>query len=166
MNKQLHFSSSTGDWETPNDLFEILNFAYGPFGLDAAANHQNFKATPYLWQDALSADWNCCECVWLNPPYGRELGKWVKKALDESKIGCRVVCLVPARTDTLYWHKYVCRAKEVLFLRGRVKFVGAQSGAPFPSAVVVFEKHKGNTKYTCWDWKSAWNYVAENMTIT
>lgn len=76
----------------------------------------------------------------MNPPYGREIGAWIKKAYQESLLGATVVCLVPARTDTRWWHDYVMKAKEIRFLRGRLKFGSAINSAPFPSAVIIFDK--------------------------
>ena len=75
---------------------------------------------------------------WMNPPYGREIGKWMKKAYEESQQGCTVVCLVPSRTDTAWWHDYAMKADEIRYIRGRLKFQGAENSAPFPSAVVIF----------------------------
>jgi site-specific DNA-methyltransferase (adenine-specific) len=73
----------------------------------------------------------------MNPPYGREIGKWMKKAVEEWKRGNTVVCLVPARTDTAWWHDYAIKG-EIRFIRGRLKFGGGKSSAPFPSAIVIF----------------------------
>lgn len=78
----------------------------------------------------------------MNPPYGREIGKWMKKALEASKEGALVACLVPARTDTDWWHEYAMKG-EIRFIRGRLKFGGSQNSAPFPSAVVIFRPQKG-----------------------
>jgi phage N-6-adenine-methyltransferase len=85
--------------------------------------------------DGLAQEWR--GTCWMNPPYGRVIGQWVKKAFESSRDGATVVCLLPARTDTAWWHDY-CQRGEVRFIRGRLKFVGATANAPFPSAVVVF----------------------------
>lgn len=77
--------------------------------------------------------------VWLNPPYGREIGLWVAKAVEEAAAGATVVCLLPARTDTRWWHDFVIKHGKVEFVRGRLKFGGCKNSAPFPSALVVFE---------------------------
>jgi site-specific DNA-methyltransferase (adenine-specific) len=74
----------------------------------------------------------------MNPPYGRQIKNWVKKAYLASLEGATVVCLVPARTDTYWWHTYVRRAQEIRFIRGRLKFGGCRNSAPFPSAIAVF----------------------------
>ena len=75
---------------------------------------------------------------WMNPPYGKEIGKWMEKAYEESrKNGTTVVCLVPARTDTAWWHDFAMRG-SICFLRGRLKFGGSKNAAPFPSAIIVF----------------------------
>lgn len=136
------FSSKSNEWETPKDLFDKLNSIWGPFTLDAAATDLNHKVSKYftIQDDALVQDWSGNR-VFLNPPYGRELRHWVEKSLAESlKPDTRVVMLIPARTDTTYWHDNVfSKAKEVRFIRGRIKFGSSVSGAPFPSAVVVFE---------------------------
>lgn len=76
----------------------------------------------------------------MNPPYGREIGKWVKKAYEESTKGCTVVALLPSRTDTRYFHDY-CYQKpniEIRFIRGRLRFVGDSASAPFPSMIIIF----------------------------
>ena len=136
------FSSASQEWGTPQDLFDQLNREFGPFDLDAAANVINQKCDRYYSKndDALSVEKWDGERIWLNPPYGRELGKWVEKAEEQAHIyGKRVVMLLPARTDTKWWHKYVSDADVVRFIKGRLKFEGAKSSAPFPSVIVVFD---------------------------
>lgn len=112
------------------------------FNLDVCATKVNAKCEKYYTkkEDGLSQQWhgNC----WMNPPYGREIGKWMKKALEASKEGALVACLVPARTDTAWWHEYAMKG-EIRFIRGRLKFGGSQNSAPFPSAVVIFRPQKG-----------------------
>jgi phage N-6-adenine-methyltransferase len=112
---------------------------YGPFDLDVCATPENAKCARYYTreQDGLAQSWT--GRVWMNPPYGREIGLWVAKALASVESGDAeiVVCLVPARTDTRWWHQYAAKG-EVEFLTGRVKFGGCKNSAPFPSAVVVF----------------------------
>lgn len=127
------------EWATPQDLFVALDAEFH-FTLDAAASHDNAKTHKFLTveDDALGRDWGGQgEVVWLNPPYGNTLAAFVEKAWVESLKGATVVCLVPARTDTGWWHDFAARG-EVRFIRGRVRFGGAPSNAPFPSAVVVF----------------------------
>lgn len=142
-NLNVHFSSETNEWETPDELFSILD-CFFRFTLDAAASVENKKCEKYytLETDGLSQSWTN-ETVWLNPPYGREISKWVKKAYEESLVGhTTVVMLIPARTDTSYWHEYVMKSSHIHFIKGRIKFKnkvkGADTPAPFPSAVIVF----------------------------
>ena len=133
----VHFSSKTDQWATPQDLFDRYDAVWS-FELDVCALPSNAKCERYFTpeDDGLSQDWN--GVCWMNPPYGREIGKWMKKAYEESQKGCKVVCLVPSRTDTAWWHDYAMKG-EVMFLRGRLKFGGAKNSAPFPSAVVIFQ---------------------------
>lgn len=136
-NLAVHFSSKTSVWETPKDLFEKLDLEFG-FTLDVCALPENAKCERFFTpeKDGLKQDWK--GVCWMNPPYGREIGEWVKKAFQASIYGATVVCLLPARTDTAWWHAYVLEATEIRFLKGRLRFVGAKSSAPFPSAIVVF----------------------------
>lgn len=138
MNKAL-FSSERQDWETPPDFFKKYNDAFN-FTLDACATPQNAKCQNYFTKedDGLTKDWQGHR-VWCNPPYGREIAKWVKKAREEAqKPHTIVVMLLPARTDTAWFHDYIKRQAAVEFVRGRIKFVGAKSAASFPSMVVTF----------------------------
>lgn len=135
------FSSEDMCWETPPDLFAAVDAEFS-FTLDAAALPDTAKCARYFTPDdnALVQDWGH-ETVWLNPPYGRAIALFMAKAVDAAKKGATVVCLVPARTDTGWWHDSVIgTGAEVRFLRGRVRF--RQRGetlhaAPFPSALVV-----------------------------
>jgi site-specific DNA-methyltransferase (adenine-specific) len=148
LNTSLMFSSKDGTWTTPPDFFAHLNRLFGPFTLDAAASRENACCPKFLDKkiDALSVNWP--GVVYLNPPYGREIGLWIEKARWEAHAyagrATRVVCLVPARTDTKWWHEHIVLANMVLFLRGRLKFGGAATSAPFPSAVAVFERRGRN----------------------
>lgn len=134
------FSSAKDDWETPQDFFDSLNAEFG-FTLDPAADDRNHKCAQYYTkeQDGLSQDWTG-ETVFVNPPYGRiETGRWVEKAYNESqKPGTTVVMLIPARTDTKWFHGYIEGKAEIRFVKGRLKFGGSKDDAPFPSMVVVF----------------------------
>ncbi len=132
----VHFSSQTPEWETPQSLFDTLNNTYH-FTLDPCATPQNAKCARFFTkeQDGLSQTWT--GTVFLNPPYGREIGKWIQKAYESSLAGATVVCLLPARTDTRWFHTY-CLQGSITFLRGRLKFGKARSSAPFPSMLVVF----------------------------
>ncbi|MBI1902912.1 MAG: phage N-6-adenine-methyltransferase [Planctomycetes bacterium] len=136
--QQALFSSVRDDWETPQFLFDGLNAEFG-FDLDVCATADNAKCRRFYTKadDGLAQRWE--GVCWMNPPYGREIEKWVRKAFEESqRHAALVVCLLPARTDTRWWHKYVLRATEIRYLRGRLKFAGACNSAPFPSAIVVF----------------------------
>lgn len=142
MNTELHFSSKTCEWETPQWIFDELNLEFG-FILDVCADDDNAKCDTYFTkeQDGLTNDWKLFGPIcWMNPPYGREIGKWIKKASEESKRGCTVVCLIPSRTDTRWFHDYIYQKDNVKtrFLKGRLKFVNAQHNAPFPSMIVIF----------------------------
>lgn len=132
------FLSLSGEWETPDALFAALHAEFN-FTLDAAASAENAKLPNYFnkEQDALTQPW-APHRVWLNPPYGRQIACWVKKAYEESERGAEVVCLLPARTDTAWFQDYVLRAAAIYFIRGRLKFGGSKQGAPFPSCLVFF----------------------------
>lgn len=126
------------DWETPPDVFDRYHREFG-FTLDAAASAHNAKCPRYFTaeQDGVAQDWGR-DVVWVNPPFGREIPQFIRKAYESSLAGATVVLLVPARTDTAWWHDYVEPYAERRFLRGRVKFVGAQWNAPFPCVIVIF----------------------------
>ena len=144
MDMKTLFSSNKSDWETPDWLFDELNAEFR-FFWDAAANGQNKKCDCYIsmQSDALETPWSEVPLAyegawWLNPPYGREIGKWVRKAWREAQNGLTVVVLCAARTDTEWWHDYAMKADEIRLIRGRLKFKGAPHAAPFPSAILVF----------------------------
>jgi phage N-6-adenine-methyltransferase len=130
-------SSATPEWATPQEFFDKLNLQYG-FDLDVCATPENAKCARFftMADDGLVQDWR--GVVWMNPPYGRQIGKWVRKAYESAQAGATVVCLLPARTDTAWWHD-CCEKGAYWFVRGRLKFGGSKNSAPFPSAVVVFE---------------------------
>jgi len=132
----VHFSSATDLWSTPQAFFDALNDLHG-FTLDVCAIPENAKCQRFFTKenDGLSQDWT--GTVWMNPPYGREIGLWMRKAYESSQQGAKVVCLVPARTDTAWWHDYAKKG-QIDFIRGRLKFGDAKNSAPFPSAVVIF----------------------------
>ena len=136
------FSSDSSVWETPSELFEHYNRIFR-FDVDLAALWTNRKLPVYIPPalDSLSQPWMKWGRVgWLNPPYGRGLGAWVKKAHEETKNGFTTVMLLPARTDTSWFHDWIADGRaRITFLRGRIKFVGASNGAPFPSMIVVFD---------------------------
>ncbi|ABR91761.1 phage N-6-adenine methyltransferase [Janthinobacterium sp. Marseille] len=134
---KVHFSSATPEWYTPQSTFDVLNAEFG-FTLDPCCTHENAKCDRHftMAENGLSQDWSN-EVTFMNPPYGREIKEWMRKAYESSLSGATVVCLVPARTDTAWWHDYSIKG-EIRFLRGRLKFGGAKTNAPFPSAIVIF----------------------------
>lgn len=139
MNTKLMFSSVKDDWETPQDLFDELDDEFH-FTLDAASSDLNAKCEKHytVEDDGLSQSW-AGNNVFLNPPYGRNMKDWMRKAYEESQAeNTTVVVLVPARTDTAWFHDYVYGKAELRFLRGRLKFGGCENSAPFPSLVVVY----------------------------
>ena len=136
------FSSKTGEWSTPQDFFDKLNWRFGPFDLDPCATPHNTKCANFYteMENGLEKNWHG-HTVFVNPPYGRGIDKWIKKGYEEAQASdTKVVMLIPARTDTKYWHQYVMKAEMVFFVKGRLKFGDSSNSAPFPSAVVVFTK--------------------------
>lgn len=145
MNKAL-LSSEKMDWATPLEFFDKLNQEFS-FDLDAAASAENTKCARYfsIEDDGLAQSWRDLR-IFCNPPYGRTIGRWVKKALDETTIGqCPLaVLLVPARTDTKWFHEYILGKAEIRFLRGRLRFGDGAKDAPFPSMVAIFRSKEVN----------------------
>lgn len=140
---RVHFSSKTDDWATPQSFFNRLDNEFN-FTLDPCANELNAKCPKFFTKDddGLIQSW-AGERVFMNPPYGRVIGDWVRKAYEEAQNdNTVVVALIPARTDTKYWHEYVMKAKEIRLVKGRLKFGDGRNSAPFPSAVVIFEKRE------------------------
>lgn len=135
-NLKVHFSSKTDEWATPRLLFDDLNAEFG-FEVDVCATPDNAKCPTFFTKDddALAQRWE--GVCWMNPPYGRQIGDWVRKACQSAQQGATVVCLLPARTDTQWWHRY-CVHGEIRFLEGRLKFGDGRNSAPFPSAIVIF----------------------------
>lgn len=133
----VHFSSATDLWATPQKTFDELHAEFG-FTLDPCSTHENAKCEKHYTKeyDGLAQNW-AGERVFMNPPYGREIGAWVKKAATSGAEVC--VCLLPARTDTRWFHEYIYGKAEIRFLRGRLKFGDAKNNAPFPSMVVIFK---------------------------
>lgn len=161
-------SSDSTEWETPDELFDSLSASHGPFDLDVCASDYNAKDCDFYFtkeDDGLTQKWfGTC---WMNPPFGNAewpckknckkkrcakrghhtteyipgIRDWVRKAYQSAKAGCKVICLLPARTDTGWWHRYIENAaKEIHFLKGRVYFVrndGKTGAAPFPCVVVI-----------------------------
>ena len=139
MNTDVMFSSATDNWSTPQDFFDKLNDEFH-FTLDVCADETNHKCEHYYTKeiDGLSRPW--IGTVWCNPPYGRKIGEWVRRALFASVAGNTVVMLLPARTDTKWFHDYIYKRDnvEIRFIKGRLKFGGCKNSAPFPSMVVIF----------------------------
>jgi len=127
INKGL-FSSASVHWATPIETYNALDAEF----------HFNDDPCPLEpTDDGLAREWGSRSYV--NPPYRREIGVWLKKAYEESLKGKVIVCLIPSRTETRWWHDYVMKASEIRFLRGRLKFGGSKVNAPFPSAIVIFK---------------------------
>ena len=119
----MHFSSKTDQWTTPKDFYDTLNAEFN-FDFDPCPVNPSFNG--------LLVDWG--KRNYMNPPYGREIGKWVKRASEHPL----TVCLLPARTDTKWFHEYILGKAEIRFIKGRLKFGNATNSAPFPSMVVIF----------------------------
>lgn len=134
----VHFSSASDDWATPQSFFDALNDEFH-FDLDVCASPENAKCARFFTRDVDGLAYRWSGRCFMNPPYGRQIGKWVAKARRSAEEGATVVCLLPARVDTRWWHdNVIAGGAEVRFVRGRLKFGGAKHGAPFPSAVVIF----------------------------
>lgn len=143
------YSSDRQDWATPQAFFDLVDEEFR-FTLDAAASPENAKCEVFYDEakDALRLRW--LGRVWCNPPYGRAIRDWVKKGYEEAQRGAEVVMLIPARTDTTYWHDYVMKASEVRLVRGRLVFGTGEAiaNAPFPSALVVFREGDHRPKFS------------------
>ena len=139
MNTEVMFSSKTDMWATPQEFYDELNKEFH-FETDVCAIPENAKCENFFTPgiDGLKQEWS--GTCWCNPPYGREIGKWVEKA---AKSRALTVMLIPARTDTKWFHDYIYNKAEIRFIRGRLKFGGGKNSAPFPSMVVIF---RGNGK--------------------
>jgi len=130
------FSSKSGEWGTPQDLFEAQNARWG-FTLDVCATAENAKCGSFFTKedDGLQQTWS--GVCWMNPPYGKGISLWMEKAVKSCEQGAIVICLVPSRTDTKWWHTYAMRG-EIEFVRGRLRYGGFKHRAPFPSSIIVF----------------------------
>lgn len=151
----VHFSSQRLDWKTPKAIYDTLNTEFN-FDFDPSPADNKFdyrrnngqELLPFFTDnmedpvtDGLSIEWGYSNFV--NPPYGKELPKWIKKGYEEWQASKTVVFLIPSRTDTRWWHDYVMKADEIRFIKGRLKFDNHKHNAPFPSAIIVF---KGESK--------------------
>ena len=134
------YSSKTDLWATPQYFFDKLDKEFG-FTLDPCATKDNAKCNKFytIEQDGLKQKWEG-EIVFCNPPYGKVIGDWVRKCSEEAKKpSTTVVALLPARTDTRWFHDYIYhKAKDIRFIKGRLKFGDSKNSAPFPSMIVVF----------------------------
>jgi len=136
------------EWETPQWLYDILDAEFH-FRLDPCATAENAKCENYftvkdngLWQD-----WFVYDSIFMNPPYGRGIKKWIQKAFEESQRGCTVVCLIFNRSDTRWFHDWVLgKAAEIRVIKGRLTFGGSPNSAPFPSIIVVYRPGLGYTR--------------------
>ncbi|MCX6845087.1 MAG: DNA N-6-adenine-methyltransferase [Verrucomicrobia bacterium] len=137
MKTAVHFSSASDNWPTPQDFFDKVAAEFGPFDLDVCASAENAKCARFfsVADDGLKQEWEG-RC-WMNPPYGRTITHSMRKAYHSALAGALVVCLVPSRTCTAWWHEYAMKG-ELRFIRGRLKFGGHANSAPFPSALVIF----------------------------
>ena len=138
INKGL-MSSNSVEWATPINVFNELNKEFN-FTLDPCSTHENAKCKKHftIGENGLIQDWSN-DVVFCNPPYGREISKWVEKCYLENKKGATIVLLIPARTDTSYFHKYIYKKHEIRFIKGRLKFNDGKNPAPFPSMIVVMK---------------------------
>ena len=137
------FTSNSNEWETPKDLFDMLDAEFH-FTLDICSTDENAKCRKHYTkeQDGLKQDWTG-ETVWCNPPYGKGMDAWCRKCLEHSIGGGTAVMLVPARTDTKWFHEYIYGKAEIRFIRGRLKYGNAKWNAPFPSMIVIYRTHNG-----------------------
>ena len=137
MNESL-FSSNMVEWETPQDFFDKLNEEFH-FTLDPCSTDENAKCEKHYTkeQDGLSQDWTG-ETVYCNPPYGRDMPKWIQKCYEHFIVGGTAVMLIPARTDTKAFHEFIYGKAEIRFIRGRLRFSGSKNDAPFPSMLVIY----------------------------
>lgn len=145
------FSSKNMNWCTPKEFFNELNAEFH-FTLDAAATEKSAKCPKYYTpkEDGLKQKWiaESGGSVFCNPPYGKQIGEWVRKAYEESQRGITIVLLIPSRTDTAYFHNYIYGKAELRFIRGRLKFTdedgNAKKSAPFPSMIVIYNGKANN----------------------
>jgi phage N-6-adenine-methyltransferase len=137
---EVHYSSKTNEWATPQDFYNQLNERFN-FTLDPCATHENHKCSKYYTLDdnGLSQNWGG-ETVFCNPPYGRGIKHWVKKCYEESikPNAKQIVMLIPARTDTTYFHDYIYHKAKIEFIKGRLRFGDGKGPAPFPSMLVIY----------------------------
>ena len=138
------FTSDSAEWETPHAFFAAIDSVYA-FTLDAAASDENAKCERYYTKEDNALEQRWPGVVWCNPPYGREISDFVKKASEEILWSDTelIIMLVPCRTDTKWWQQYAMKADEIMLIGRRLKFVGAPTSAPFPSALLFFREGRG-----------------------
>jgi site-specific DNA-methyltransferase (adenine-specific) len=143
------FKNATAEWSTPPALFKSLDRIFH-FELDVCATPENAKCSLFFTkeQDGRKQDWRQLRCF-CNPPYGRQIGPWVKKSWEASQAGALVVCLLPCRTDTVWFHDYVQYRAEIHFLRGRIIFGEAKHNAPFASMIAIYGKRDNRRLRSC-----------------
>lgn len=166
--ESVFFSSETDLWETPKDFFDVLDREF-KFTLDVCANADNAKCEQFFTKedDALVKDWGQGIC-WMNPPYGKAISDFMRKAYKASRKGAWVVCLVPARMDTNWWFNWVVgKATECRIVKGRLRFGNAKNVAPFVSAVVIYNPLKKPTPESpgvvWWKWKDEKKQIDEKL---
>jgi DNA N-6-adenine-methyltransferase Dam len=125
------FTSLRGDWKTPRALYQALDAEFN-FDYDPCPTEPKFNGLVREWGNT----------NFVNPPYGKEIMKWIQKGYEQNLNGKTVVFLVPSRTDTRWWHDYIMKSNEIRFIRGRLKFDDQKNSAPFPSAIVVFKQKR------------------------
>ena len=130
-------SSKTDEWATPDSIFNSLNKEFH-FTLDVCATESNKKCDLYYDKEKNGLNQIWSGTIWMNPPYGRTIGSWLKKAMDYGNEGGIAVCLIPARTDTKWWRDYCMNSSEIRLIAGRLKFGNCKNSAPFPSAIIIF----------------------------
>lgn len=142
-------SSESAEWETPQWLFDVLDDEFG-FQRDVCATAENAKCKQFFDKDDNGLEQKWTGVCWMNPPYGREIAEWMTKARESAENGATVICLVPARPDTDWWWENALKG-EIRFLRGRLKWPGSQTIAPFPSAVIVLKSKAKQGEVTWWE---------------
>lgn len=145
-NLEVHFSSKSDEWSTPDSLFNKYNSIFN-FNLDSAATPENTKCSNYYTKEnnGLSKDWE--GYVWCNPPYSK-ISDWIKKGYEEHlKHKSTIVMLIPARPDTKAWINYIVDKASIHFIIGRLKFSNSSNSAPFPSAVIIYSNQPKEIKW-------------------
>lgn len=136
---------SSVEWETPQDFFDALNKEFH-FEIDVAASEENFKCGRFYGKESnsLEINWGIWKSIWLNPPYDKSIGLWLRKAYESAQDGCTIVCLIQGRScDTKWWHDYIMKSSEIRFIKDRLHFGlnGKFSRANISSLIVVFRPH-------------------------